>query len=488
MNKLQRALLISGVLIVLFVAIGLLGRRSSPSRLLQAYKTSLLLRGEKLTYASLTASRAPASGTSLSLFSNAAARLRAASLNTRWLDGRKYVGPGQARALCRENLQSPGATNGTRSSSWDGMATELARIDTPMAEVREALKEAPAQSNLGTNVFSRLPNFIAIRSAAQWLAIATIYELHQGHLDAALQNLEAVAELARLNRDEYTLAAQMIRIAVSGLGVATTWEALQAPGWTEPQLRRMQSVWEQVDLAQALERGMLGSRAQGEELWARIRQPNGGQALATLNTGPLLGGPSMNNKVQTFVSDHIFLPIYKVTVMDDDELLYLKIMQESLGSLRSLNAGAAWVTAHRELDQAFLPVYQMTNYPARLRHPLSSIAIPNLLKALDNGARTETERRLAITAIALERFRLAHGRFPLTLEGLAPEYLSAVPVDLMSGRPLCYHLDPGGRPLLYSVGNDGQDNGGDPRASQTNQVGLWEGRDAVWPTAARAGE
>jgi hypothetical protein len=96
----------------------------------------------------------------------------------------------------------------------------------------------------------------------------------------------------------------------------------------------------------------------------------------------------------------------------------------------------------------------------------------------------ETFRRLAITAIAIRRYQLGHNSTPRDLQRLAPEFLSSVPIDLMSGKPLCYRLNPDGSWMLYSVGVDGKDDGGDPRPVTTDgKLGLWEGRDALWPAA-----
>jgi len=49
------------------------------------------------------------------------------------------------------------------------------------------------------------------------------------------------------------------------LGLAATWEALQAPDWTEAELGQLQHSWEAVDLPEALEKGFLGERAIGVE-------------------------------------------------------------------------------------------------------------------------------------------------------------------------------------------------------------------------------
>lgn len=67
--------------------------------------------------------------------------------------------------------------------------------------------------------------------------------------------------------------------------------------------------------------------------------------------------------------------------------------------------------------------------------------------------------RLLICDLAIRSYRSDHDSFPKELSDLVPEYLPAVPQDPFSGRPLVY------RPTatdyqLYSVGPDGNDDGG----------------------------
>ncbi len=82
------------------------------------------------------------------------------------------------------------------------------------------------------------------------------------------------------------------------------------------------------------------------------------------------------------------------------------------------------------------------------------------------------------------RYQLKHGAAPKELNALVPEFLASVPMDPMSGKPLCYRLNADGTFTLYSTGEDGKDDGGDGTPSDGGQkFGLWEGRDAVWPTA-----
>jgi hypothetical protein len=59
-------------------------------------------------------------------------------------------------------------------------------------------------------------------------------------------------------------------------------------------------------------------------------------------------------------------------------------------------------------------------------------------------------------------------------------------MDVMDGKPLRYRLNPDGTLLLYSVGEDGVDDGGDPTPgkSWTDSKCWWLARDAVWPMPA----
>jgi hypothetical protein len=67
--------------------------------------------------------------------------------------------------------------------------------------------------------------------------------------------------------------------------------------------------------------------------------------------------------------------------------------------------------------------------------------------------------RCAIVAIALERYRRVHGRWPDSLAALVPEYIPSVPIDPYDGAPLRFRRL-ADRVIVYSVSLDRQDNGG----------------------------
>jgi hypothetical protein len=67
--------------------------------------------------------------------------------------------------------------------------------------------------------------------------------------------------------------------------------------------------------------------------------------------------------------------------------------------------------------------------------------------------------RCTTAALAAERYRRDHRRWPEKLTELVPDYLPAVPQDPFDGRPLRLKRLPDGL-VIYSVGDDRVDNGG----------------------------
>jgi hypothetical protein len=102
---------------------------------------------------------------------------------------------------------------------------------------------------------------------------------------------------------------------------------------------------------------------------------------------------------------------------------------------------------------------------------------------------TRIEARLAARQIlldqarlvcALERYRLAQGAYSATLTELVPQFITDLPRDPYARAPYHYQRLEGGTFLLYGVGANRQDDGGqiNPNASEREQL------DAIWLYAA----
>jgi hypothetical protein len=105
------------------------------------------------------------------------------------------------------------------------------------------------------------------------------------------------------------------------------------------------------------------------------------------------------------------------------------------------------------------------------------------------AVRIETARNVVVTAIALKRYELRHHQLPATLDELTPDLLKTVLIDCMDGEPLRYRPNADGTFLLYSVGENGKDDGGDPSLEKGVESSnyYWQNDHAldwVWPQPA----
>jgi hypothetical protein len=483
MSKLLRLAIVAAILVVGLLLLWASAHRSRSQKRLQAYKAKLRAEGEKLSFRELTGSQmVPANGY-VAAFTNAVAAFTQQRLYPGNVELRQYSAPGLARVSWKQD-QPPWSSNSVPAarSGWEDFAAQMDGLQKQLAALRETVADPPPSSGPVTNLLFRAPiSYVALRNAAHWLMGAALCDLHQGRREEAVQNIEALAMLSRLHRDEYLLVSQMIRVAIAGLGTAITWEALADNDLTDAQLERLQRAWEYPSLLEGLEKGMLGERAVGADLWASLHDP--ARATARAHSLNNLFSTSRNQGWETFVTEHLMLPVYRMTSIDEDELFHLQFMQQTVEAIRLFEARHPRAEARQTLNRNMATISKTFAVPAaRLRYWFSAMAIPNFSRAVDTGLRNETERQLTVAAIALRRYHLRHGQWPATLADLTPEFFKEVPCDPMTGKSLCYYPVETGGFVLYSVGEDEKDNDGDPSPqTSTAKPGLWEGKDAVWP-------
>ena len=91
----------------------------------------------------------------------------------------------------------------------------------------------------------------------------------------------------------------------------------------------------------------------------------------------------------------------------------------------------------------------------------------------------------ALTVLALERYRQEKRAYPLTLDELkAGGYLDALPADPYSDKPLSYRVTNGSF-VLYSLGPDFRDDGGESGRTQEGKSKPWinKGDTIFWPVS-----
>jgi len=137
------------------------------------------------------------------------------------------------------------------------------------------------------------------------------------------------------------------------------------------------------------------------------------------------------------------------------------------------------VEAAKALPEEQLFRVQQLKAEAAKFDPMSSQSFKSFEKTVAAFIRSQAGLRCAIVALALERYRHVHKSWPDNLVALVPEFLRELPTDPFNGSPLKYRRFAEGV-VIYSVGPDGQDNGGkldrqNPKAEGTD-IGfqLWD--------------
>jgi hypothetical protein len=266
----------------------------------------------------------------------------------------------------------------------------------------------------------------------------------------------------------------MIRVAVTGLVTDALWHALQAPGWTEDQLKTLRTELARVDLFGVLPRVYERERIVVLQDLDDYRK----RGLSHLRTVRQRYGLSGANGVAW--KQRLHYEHWRFFRCRDVELQVIQDLQRLIEQGRRLAQGRP-VSALRndsaeDKRSGFQKWIDKWGGPGRQFSYVAGYAQPPAFDlTLILVTQCEAYRRLALAALGLEQFRLATGALPSTLEELVPEYLDAVPRDLVDGKPMHYEPGPQGDFTLSFRDADGI-----VRRLRDDPL-LWPVAESPWP-------
>ncbi len=372
--------------------------------------------------------------------------------------------PGYARVVA---LQDEPVDRGA-PLSWEDLAEQMEASAESLREIRALIDQWPegTSRDFKAGPEAGFLSLIQKRRAAQVLVNAVVNDLHRREPQAALTNLQALLGLARLHGREGLLVDQMVRVAIGGLAVAATWEALQAPGWDDAALARLQGDLERSAMLPNMPRTVAMEQAYAMASYEAARtNVRGPQALV----GSI--GLSGNGRFVQAFNEAVYTPIWQSAWSREDELIYLKASHAVGEAVRQAQTNRSF-QALRQLLAARRA--EMDNHQGRFdkfRYQVAEAAQVNWEKACLTLMRTESMREMAIVAVALKRHQLRQGALPENLGSLEPQFLQRPAIDCMNGHSLLYQREADGGFTLHSVGENGQDEQG-------------QGDDLIWPKPA----
>lgn len=338
------------------------------------------------------------------------------------------------------------------------------------------------------------------KRAVQLLTASAIYNLHNGDTAAAVSNVQTALVLVTGTDDERTAISQLVRMAMAAIASAATWEILQATNITDEELTRLQAAWAQPEFIRAWNRSLPVER-EGDvtmvEQWRKFDAELGRYLGLEKNARDVLGMPDDSDSFPDKVKLRARIFLWRYWWSYADELLYLKGFEVLTSTAHAVETNGAFLPAlNRQkagLDQ--LGISRLTNsssflfYGPEIFDWIQAKSIVTLGRVAQRVMRAEAERQIVMTAIALKRYQLAHGNYPAKLDSLVPEFLAKTPPDPVDGQPLRYRLQPDGNYLLYSIGENGIDDGGNPAIKEEGHFSgfFWESPQAldwIWPQPA----
>lgn len=280
--------------------------------------------------------------------------------------------------------------------------------------------------------------------------------------EIALRDVETIANLARHCGESSTLGGALALQLVADSLIDTISLGLETLIWTEADLVQIDLMLAEIDALAAYSRGLRGER-------------------------PVFFGEvdSLNEKASNFFRFVIFSSRLTEWVSRN--------ICDFLWHARPEGWTAADHARYAELTQRYLDwvIVESTVLPARaesiqrevraiqrnqgwfFREPLTALTLPAVGNIARRAARTQARIDLARTAVAIERHILAFGQVPTTLTDLVPKFLPTIPLDVIGGRPLRYRPLDNGSVVIYSIGWNGRDNGGQASLGNAELDWIW---------------
>jgi hypothetical protein len=378
----------------------------------------------------------------------------------------------------------------------------LSRYDAVIAELRQAgerpFSRFPLNYQEEDTTVVRLPHLSSLKRCAGVLQLRAIAEAQAGQSEQALADVKLMLRLAESVHDEPTWISHIVSMDIANVAIQPVWEGFAERRWSEAQMQELSAQLEKLDLISDQQIAFRGERAVHLgyiEFFRKLRVDDTGTMLnavcprfvTSLEKGSryLPGMPNMSDwfrrrQNQNQGKDFLMLTLNRLLPAgwyDWNKAALAKMYQEQVLPIarpeKHLVSLKTSMKANGFIDSA--------GQPGNInpQDALALMFVASSAYSVQKTAKAQNAVDMAIVACALERYHLAEGEYPETLAVLAPEYLKAIPPDVVDGQPLHYRRTNDGRFVLYSIGWNGQDDGGVVSLTESGRVDVRKG-DWIW--------
>jgi hypothetical protein len=298
-----------------------------------------------------------------------------------------------------------------------------------------------------------LPHLTPLRTGARLLCLEAITHAETGDAAAAADSVRSGIGLANSFATEPNLISQLVRGACYHYACVGMERTLNRVALSGNDLTALMNALPHDDGAQGMRLSLIVERARALDWFIRLG-PNLGDFLMVTSGEPIDWGTGY--RVPGY---YLFLVYYTIGFTDLDLVSYANLMDNYVR------------ISERPAEERFraIPPVQARIQLLPRRHWVSRMLTDDLGLALIKNLRLVAEIRTARAALEVERLRLTTGHLPETLAELSPAMTKTVLLDPFDGQPLRYKKLAKGY-VVYSVGEDGKDDGGDEKKDITFTV------------------
>ena len=336
-----------------------------------------------------------------------------------------------------------------------------------------------------------LPYLNQARHMANTVGDAALYAHANGDDAAAVEAIRDVRHLAKaVGHDPFiichlvevgieSLALQRLQMIAAGLQVAPEDATAPQPPVPFPTTKANTP---RRPATRAQVRVLIAELLDERDVDASLKRALAGERVAHLDTADWMAE-----------SSRVLRPMYQldtVRMLEQDEVLMEAAAQPTWPEVRGVLARRLAGKPPPPAPPApAAPGTSAKRQPVDYARVLSSTLLGGGImngRFFEISLRARAERRMTAASLAAQLYRADHGEWPPSLQALVPNYLPAVPADSLAvpGTPLKYMLVKGGipggadRPVVYSVGRDGDDDTPDATALPGAPWAGWHnGRD-----------
>jgi hypothetical protein len=354
------------------------------------------------------------------------------------------------------------------------IAEWLKANEKPLTVVTEAMKRPEYFNPICSNrkegepsnlIGGLLPSVQKCRELASALTSRAMLRVHEGKFDDAWQDILACHRLGRLSSRGSTLIESLVGIAICQIANNTTLTYLDQAKLTAKQAAaRLKELQKLPPLAPYGDKLDIGERFMGLDALQNIRRHGGAGelgvdvfALGRALTEEEVKALEKLDWATVMVTLNKWYDRFAASLRIKDRVArekeFDKIDEELRTQAKKAEDGENFgklLLAKGGPDKAIAE---------RLGNMLVSLLTPAIRKVQTAYDRAEQAERNLHVAFAMAAYHADHSRYPAKLADLAPDYLTAVPGDLFSGKELIYKPNEKGY-LFYSVGPNGKDDGG----------------------------